>query len=526
MAIEIHLPDIGTDTADVTEILVSIDDQIEVDTPLISVEGDKAAMEIPSSKSGTVKEIKIAVGDSVSTGTLILILNPDEDEPTKTEDTTALEEKESDKPNIVSKKLLLPDVGADEVTVTEIHVAVGDQVQIEQPIISVEGDKAAMEIPSTHNGKVIEIKVTVGESISTGITVLVMETIELPDSEKVSLTPSSTPKTQKLGQVPAQKQVQQSIKRPSGFVENKEFAHASPSVRRVAREFGVDLAKVRGSGRKGRIIKEDVQNYVKEALRVLESGGSGEGLGLLPWPDVDFNQVGETETEKLSKIKKLTGANLHRNWVKIPHVTQWDEVDVTDLEALRRELNAAEVKNESGIKFTLLVFVMKAVAKALQELPSMNSSLSNDEQSIILKKYVNIGIAVDTPNGLVVPVVRNVHEKNCVQLTKDLHNLSSKARDGKLTKNDITGGTFTISSLGGLGGTSFTPIINAPEVGILGLSRADQKPVWNNDTFAARLMLPMSLSYDHRVIDGAQGVRFLNILKETIVTVKEELQAR
>ena len=343
MAIEIHLPDIGTDTADVTEILVSIDDQIEVDTPLISVEGDKAAMEIPSSKSGTVKEIKIAVGDSVSTGTLILILNPDEDEPTKTEDTTALEEKESDKPNIVSKKLLLPDVGADEVTVTEIHVAVGDQVQIEQPIISVEGDKAAMEIPSTHNGKVIEIKVTVGESISTGITVLVMETIELPDSEKVSLTPSSTPQTQKIGQVPAQKQVQQSIKRPSGFVENKEFAHASPSVRRVAREFGVDLAKVRGSGRKGRIIKEDVQNYVKEALRVLESGGSGEGLGLLPWPDVDFNQFGETETEKLSKIKKLTGANLHRNWVKIPHVTQWDEVDVTDLEALRKELNASEV---------------------------------------------------------------------------------------------------------------------------------------------------------------------------------------
>ena len=286
------------------------------------------------------------------------------------------------------------------------------------------------------------------------------------------------------------------------------------------------MAKVRGSGRKGRIIKEDVQNYVKEALRVLDSEGSGGGLGLLPWPDIDFNQFGETETEKLSKIKRLTGANLHRNWVKIPHVTQWDEVDVTELEALRKELNSIEAKNESGIKFTLLVFVMKAVAKALQELPPMNSSLSNDEQSIILKKYVNIGIAVDTPNGLVVPVVRNVHEKSCVQLTKDLRELSSKARDGKLTKNDITGGTFTISSLGGLGGTSFTPIINAPEVGILGLSRADQKPIWNNDTFIPRLMLPMSLSYDHRVIDGAQGVKFLNILKESIVTVKEELQAR
>ena len=526
MEIEIHLPDIGTDAADVTEILVSIDEQIEVDTPLISVEGDKAAMEIPSPKSGIVKEIKIAVGDSVSTGTLILMLNTSEDEPAKTECTTDQEEKESDKLDIASKELHLPDVGTNEVTVTEIHVEVGDQVEIEQSIISVEGDKAAMEIPSTHSGKVIEINVRVGESISTGITVLVMETVELPDSKKANSVPSSTPQNQDLGQAPAQKQVQQSIKKQSGFVENQEFAHASPSVRRVAREFGVDLSKVRGSGRKGRIIKEDVQNYVKEALRVLESGGSGEGLGLLPWPDVDFNQFGETETEKLSKIKKLTGANLHRNWVKIPHVTQWDEVDVTELEALRKELNASEAKNESGIKFTLLVFVMKAVAKALQELPPMNSSLSNDEQSIILKKYVNIGIAVDTPNGLVVPVVRNVHEKNCVQLTKDLRDLSSKARDGKLTKNDITGGTFTISSLGGLGGTSFTPIINAPEVGILGLSRADQKPVWDNDTFVARLMLPMSLSYDHRVIDGAQGVKFLNILKETIVTIKEELQAQ
>tara|TARA_B100000530_G_scaffold323875_1_gene260108 strand:+ start:445 stop:2025 length:1581 start_codon:yes stop_codon:yes gene_type:complete len=526
MAIEIHLPDIGTDAADVTEILVSIDEQIEVDTPLISVEGDKAAMEIPSPNSGTVKEIKLAVGDSVSTGTLILMLEPNEEEPTKIEDTTASEEKKANEPKIVSKNILLPDIGSDEVNVTEIHVATGDEVQIEQPIISVEGEKAAMEIPSTHSGKVTEVKVTVGESISTGTLLLIMETVESPDSKKVKSTASPAPKTQQLEQEPVQKQVKQSIKRQSGFVENQEFAHASPSVRRIAREFGVDLAKVRGSGRKGRIIKEDVQNYVKEALRVLDSEGSGGGLGLLPWPDIDFNQFGETETEKLSKIKRLTGANLHRNWVKIPHVTQWDEVDVTELEALRKELNSIEAKNESGIKFTLLVFVMKAVAKALQELPPMNSSLSNDEQSIILKKYVNIGIAVDTPNGLIVPVVRNVHEKSCVQLTKDLRELSSKARDGKLTKNDITGGTFTISSLGGLGGTSFTPIINAPEVGILGLSRADQKPIWNNDTFIPRLMLPMSLSYDHRVIDGAEGVKFLNILKESIVTVKEELQAR
>ena len=524
MFIEIHLPDIGTDTAEVTDILVSIDDQVEVDTPLISVEGDKAAMEIPSPKSGTVSEIKTAVGDSVSTGTLILILKPNEEDLPKTEEPDNDEKKETDKPEIVSKEILLPDVGADDVTITEVHVEVGDEVQKEQAIISVEGDKAAMEIPSPHTGKIVSINIATGESISTGTSLLVMESSELPERKK---TPSpSTHQNQKLNKPSTQKQVQQSISTASGFVENQEFVHASPSVRRAAREFGVNLAKVRGSGRKGRIIKEDIQNYVKEALRVLESGGGGDGLGLLPWPDIDFNQFGETESEQLTKIKKLTGANLHRNWVKIPHVTQWEDVDVTELEALRKKLNESEKKNESGIKFTLLVFVMKAVAKALQELPPMNSSLSNDEQSIILKKYVNIGIAVDTPNGLVVPVVRNVHEKNCVQLTKDLRELSNKARDGKLTKNDISGGTFTISSLGGLGGTSFTPIINAPEVGILGLSRADQKPVWNNDTFQPRLMLPMSLSYDHRVIDGAQGVKFLNIIKEAIISVKEELESQ
>lgn len=522
MAIEIHLPDIGADSADVTEILVNVGDSIEVDTPLISVEGDKAAMEVPSPKAGTVTEINIAVGDSVSTGTLVLKLDPAEDEAAVPENPPTEEEAKPAEPVIVSKEVALPDVGADEVSVTEVHVVAGDEIEEEQPIISVEGDKAAMEVPSPHKGRVTELKVSAGDSVGTGTPVLTMEVTELPAAEKPSAPPSAAP-----SQAPAQQQVQQvqqSANGPSGFVDNREYAHASPSVRRVAREFGVNLAKVRGSGRKGRILKEDVQNYVKEALRVLEAGGGGDGLGLLPWPEVDFTQFGETEKEKLSKIKKLTGANLHRNWVKIPHVTQWDEVDVTELEALRKQLNAAEAEKESGIKFTLLVFMMKAVAKALQELPAMNSSLSNDEQSIVLKKYVNIGIAVDTPNGLVVPVVHDVHERDCAELTADLRELSGKARDGKLTKNDMTGGTFTISSLGGLGGTQFTPIINAPEVGILGLSRTDKKPVWNGETFEPRLMLPLSLSYDHRVIDGAEGVRFLNALKEALATVQKDLQ--
>ena len=527
MAIEIHLPDIGADSADVTEILVNVGDSIEVDTPLISVEGDKAAMEVPSPKAGTVTEINIAVGDSVSTGTLVLKLDPAEDDAADPENPPTEEEAKPTEPLIVSKEVALPDVGADEVSVTEVHVAAGDEIEEEQPIISVEGDKAAMEVPSPHKGRVTELKVSAGDSVGTGTPVLTMEVTELPVAEKPSAPRAAAP-SQALGQAPAQQQVQQvqqSAGGPSGFVDNREYAHASPSVRRVAREFGVNLAKVRGSGRKGRILKEDVQNYVKEALRVLEAGGGGDSLGLLPWPEVDFTQFGETETEKLSKIKKLTGANLHRYWVKIPHVTQWDEVDVTELEALRKQLNAAEAEKESGIKFTLLVFVMKALAKALQELPAMNSSLSDDEQSVVLKKYVNIGIAVDTPNGLVVPVVRDVHERDCAELTADLRELSGKARDGKLTKKDMTGGTFTISSLGGLGGTQFTPIINAPEVGILGLSRTDKKPVWNGETFEPRLMLPLSLSYDHRVIDGAEGVRFLNALKEALATVQKDLQA-
>ncbi len=525
MAIEIHLPDIGADSADVTEILVDVGDAIEVDTPLISVEGDKAAMEVPSPKAGTVMEIKLAVGDSVSTGTPILMLDPAEGDAPPAESEPVTENEKLAEPVIVAKEVALPDVGTDEVNVTDVHVAVGDEIEEEQPIISVEGDKAAMEVPSPHKGKVTEIKVATGDSVGTGTPLLVMEVTELPTAAKPS-APAATPA---LGQAPTQQpvqQVQQSVAGPSGFVDNREYAHASPSVRRVAREFGVNLAKVRGSGRKGRILKEDVQNYVKEALRILEAGGGGgDALGLLPWPEVDFDQFGDTEEQKLTKIKKLTGANLHRNWVRIPHVTQWDEADVNDLEALRKKLNAAEAEKESGIKFTLLVFVMKAVATALQQLPQMNSSLSSDEKNVVLKKYINIGIAVDTPNGLVVPVVRDVHEKDCVALTHDLRELSGMARDGKLTKNDMTGGTFTISSLGGLGGTQFTPIINAPEVGILGLSRADKKPVWNGEAFEPRLILPLSLSYDQRVIDGAEGVRFLKALKEALNGVREELQS-
>ena len=525
MAIEIHLPDIGSDSADVTDILVKVGDSVDVDTSLISVEGDKAVMDVPSPHKGKVTEIKLAKGDSVSTGDLILILDSSERESTKT---ASLEEKEKPAESvIIAKEVYLPDVGTEEVSVTDITVSIGDKIQAEQTIISVEGDKAVMDVPSPYDGKVTSIKVATGDSIATGATLLIIEVTERPATSKPD-APAKAP-ARGVDKSPAQKpveQLQQSVTSLKGFVDNREYSHASPSVRRLAREFDVNLAKVRGSGRKGRILKVDVQNFVKEALRILETGGGGgDSLGLLPWPEVDYKQFGDTKEQKLSKIKRITGANLHRNWVRIPHVTQWDEVDVTNLEVVRKSLNNNETDKGTGVKFTLLVFVMKAVAAALKKLPQMNSSLSKDEKNIVIKNYVNIGIAVDTPNGLVVPVVRNVNEKNYIELTKELRLLSGKARDGKLTKDDMTGGTFTISSLGGLGGTQFTPIINAPEVGILGLSRADKKPIWEDKRFEPRLMLPLSLSYDHRVIDGAEGVRFLNALKEALEGIEEELKS-
>jgi pyruvate dehydrogenase E2 component (dihydrolipoamide acetyltransferase) len=312
------------------------------------------------------------------------------------------------------------------------------------------------------------------------------------------------------------------------FEENNDYAHASPVVRRLAREFGVNLAKVKGTGRKNRVLKEDVQSFVKDALKRLESGaaasasgkGDGAALGLLPWPKIDFSKFGDTEVKPLSRIKKISGANLHRNWVMIPHVTQWDNADITELEAFRKDQNAIEAKKDTGMKITPLVFILKAVAKALEAFPSFNSSLSDDGASLILKKYINIGIAVDTPNGLVVPVFKDVNKKGIYELSEELMTISKKARAGKLTASDMQGGCFTISSLGGLGGTAFTPIVNAPEVGILGVSKSEMKPVWNGKEFEPRLQLPLSLSYDHRVIDGAEGARFITYLNGCLSDIR------
>ncbi|ODQ01653.1 MULTISPECIES: pyruvate dehydrogenase complex dihydrolipoyllysine-residue acetyltransferase [Salinivibrio] len=519
---EVHVPDIGGDEVEVTEIMVAVGDTIEEEQSLITVEGDKASMEVPAPFAGTVKEIKIAAGDKVSTGSLIMMFEVGGSAPAQA---PAAAEAPAAPAAAQAKDVHVPDIGGDEVEVTEIMVAVGDTIEEEQSLITVEGDKASMEVPAPFAGTVKEIKVAAGDKVSTGSLIMVFE---VAGSAPAAPAPAAAPAAEKAAPAPAAKADAPAAKADAGkdeFVENKEYAHASPVVRRLAREFGVNLAKVKGSGRKGRVLKEDVQSFVKEALKRLESGaasGSGDGsaLGLLPWPKVDFSKFGETEVKPLSRIKKISGANLARNWVMIPHVTQWDNADITEVEAFRKEQNAIEKKKESGMKITPLVFIMKAAAKALEAFPSFNSSLSEDGESLILKKYVNIGIAVDTPNGLVVPVFKDVNKKGIYELSEELMAVSKKARAGKLTASDMQGGCFTISSLGGLGGTAFTPIVNAPEVSILGVSKSEMKPVWNGKDFEPRLMLPLSLSYDHRVIDGAEGARFITYLNGLLSDIR------
>ncbi len=521
---EVNVPDIGGDEVEVTEILVKVGDTVAAEQSLITVEGDKASMEVPAPFAGTVKEIKVNVGDKVSTGSLIMIF-----EVAGEAGAAAPAAKQEAAPAAAPapaagvKEVNVPDIGGDEVEVTEVMVKVGDKVAAEQSLITVEGDKASMEVPAPFAGVVKELKVNVGDKVKTGSLIMIFE-VEgaapaAAPAKQEAAAPAPAAKAEAPAAAPAAK-----AEGKSEFAENDAYVHATPLIRRLAREFGVNLAKVKGTGRKGRILREDVQAYVKEAVKRAESApaaAAGGGLpGMLPWPKVDFSKFGEIEEVELGRIQKISGANLSRNWVMIPHVTHFDKTDITDLEAFRKQQNAEAEKRKLDVKFTPVVFIMKAVAAALEQMPRFNSSLSEDGQRLTLKKYINIGVAVDTPNGLVVPVFKDVNKKSITELSRELTTISKKARDGKLTAGEMQGGCFTISSIGGLGTTHFAPIVNAPEVAILGVSKSAMEPVWNGKEFVPRLMLPISLSFDHRVIDGADGARFITIINNTLSDIR------
>ena len=526
--VDVNVPDIGSDEVNVTDIMVNVGDRVEVDQSIINVEGDKASMEVPAPVAGIVKEIIIKAGDKVSTGTLIMRFEvagsasasaPAASAPAAAPVTGGV------------KDVNVPDIGGDEVNVTEIMVKVGDSITEEQSLITVEGDKASMEVPAPFAGVVKEILVKAGDKVSTGSLIMKFEVAgAAPVASAAPQAAAPAPQAVSAA-APAAQSGNVSGLSQDQVVASAGYAHATPVIRRLAREFGVNLDKVKGTGRKGRIVKEDIQAYVKTAVKAFESGtvsaattgngvANGAGLGLLPWPKVDFSKFGEVEEVELSRINKISGANLHRNWVMIPHVTHFDRTDITDLEAFRKEQNKIVEKQKLDVKITPVVFIMKAVAKALEAFPRFNSSISEDGQKLTLKKYINIGVAVDTPNGLVVPVFKNVNKKGIIELSRELMEISKKARDGKLSGSDMQGGCFTISSLGGIGTTHFTPIVNAPEVAILGVSKSEMQPIWNGKEFEPRLMLPLSLSFDHRVIDGADGARFLSYINGVLADLR------
>ncbi|MGI2114794.1 pyruvate dehydrogenase complex dihydrolipoyllysine-residue acetyltransferase [Shewanella frigidimarina] len=523
--IEVKVPDIGGDTdVSVIEVLVAVGDSIDVDTGLITLETDKATMDVPSPKAGVVKSVTVAVGDKVSEGSLVITLEVAGSAPVASApQAVAPVAQAAQAPAAPAatttqvQEIHVPDIGdANDVDIIEVLVAVGDEITADQGLITLETDKATMEVPAPFAGKLVSLTVKVGDKVSQGSLIATIETTSSAPVAQAAPTQAEPAAAAVAPTMAANRPSTPPVPfHPSAAVTaSTGVVHASPAVRRLAREFGVDLTKVSGTGRKARILKEDVQAFVKYELSrpkataaTAVSGGAG-GLNVIAAPKVDFSKFGEVEEIPLSRIQKISGPNLHRNWVTIPHVTQFDEADITEMEAFRKQQNDLAAKKKADYKITPLVFMMKAVAKALAEFPVFNSSLSADGESLIQKKYFHIGVAVDTPNGLMVPVVRDVDKKGIVELSRELTDISIRARDGKLKSADMQGSCFTISSLGGIGGTAFTPIVNYPDVAILGVSKSEIKPKWNGKEFEPKLMLPLSLSYDHRVIDGAMAARF------------------
>tara|TARA_B110000977_G_scaffold84895_1_gene113388 strand:- start:35630 stop:37300 length:1671 start_codon:yes stop_codon:yes gene_type:complete len=551
---QILVPDVGeAEDVEVIEVLVSVGDSINADDSLVVLESDKASMEIPSPMAGVVKSIAVKEGDTVDEGSLILELDTavsleieandpeaastsvlpaakttDQDvAPAKSEGTADKTIQEN-----VEIDIVVPDVGeADEVVLTEYLVAVGDQVNVDDSLVVLESDKASMEIPSPFAGTVAALRVEVGLQVqegdvllsliakpSSGATLAPLVSVDQAPSTAASLAkaaqaPHETSSPAQSGQATS---AGQASVQPSG-----KNVYAGPAVRKIARQFGVELGLVKGTGRKGRVLKEDVQAYVKKQLASPASSGASSGAGIPPIPSIDFSKFGETELRPMSRIKQATAKNLHRSWLNVPHVTQFDEADITELEIFRKTQNAELVK--SGQKLTPLAFMVAACVSALKQFPQFNASIEPDYKNLILKKYYNIGVAVETPDGLVVPVIKDADKKGIVELATETATLAQQARDKKLPIDSMQGATFTISSLGGIGGTQFTPIVNAPEVAILGVSKSKMTPVWNGDKFEPRMMLPLSLSYDHRAIDGAEAARFTNYLSAVLADLRRML---
>lgn len=542
MSIEkILVPDVGGEEVEIIEICVAVGDTLEADEGIVTVETDKASMDIPAPFAGTLASLNVAVGDKIKEGDIIGEINaagddaaPNNEEVVEAAPVAASVEAEAtptppaapvtEAPVATATSsavidVTVPDIGEDgEVDVIEVLVNVGDVIEAEDGLITLETDKATMDVPSSHAGTVKEVFITVGDKVKQGSLVIKLETsggTAVETSTQAESAPVAVAAPAQAKVAPTTAPVVSPVPHhPQAGSTAKGTIYSSPSIRRIAREFGVDLTLVKGTGNKGRILKEDVQSFVKyELSRPKANAGSsvaaGEGgLHVVSAKAIDFSKFGDIETKPLTRIQKISGPFLHRNWVTIPHVTQFDEADITNVEAFRKEQNLVCEKQKLGFKITPLVFILKAAADALRAFPVFNSSLSEDGESLIMKKYIHIGVAVDTPNGLVVPVVRDVDQKGIHQLSRELLEISIKARDGKLKAADMQGGCFTISSLGGIGGTAFTPIVNAPEVAILGVSKSEMKPKWNGSEFVPKLMLPLSMSYDHRVIDGAIAARF------------------
>ena len=537
-SIDIVIPDLGDfENVEVIEVLVSAGDSVEREDGLITVETDKASMDIPAPENGVVDAISIAVGDTVSTGDVIGKLSvqggetsavdePPAAEPVASEPAAdAVPAEPSPAASAKEQTLVVPALGDfDGVEVIEVHISAGDSVAVEDSLVTLETDKAAMDVPAIVAGTIESVLVKVGDTVSEGSPLAVINAVQSTDkpakTEQKPAPAAAAPAAKAAVAAPAPAEKPKSL--PSIDEANFSKAHASPSVRKLARELGVNLAQVTGTGVKQRVLHDDVKSFVKSILTG-QSTAAPSGGGLPKTPSVDFSKFGEIDVQPLTRIQKISGPRLQASWINLPHVTQHDLADITELESKRQELKGPA--KARGISLTPLAFILKACVTALQEFPKVNSSLSDDASELILKKYCHLGFAADTPQGLVVPVIRDADTKDVYELASELAELSALAREGKLKAPQLQGASFTVSSLGGIGGTAFTPIVNAPEVAILGVSRSSMQPVWNGKEFEPRLMLPLSLSYDHRVIDGAQAVRFTTFLGQTLADVDSLLKA-